>query len=210
MTFGALQALDCMCLRRRKDGESEVHCGQCGRPGEVRRILLMRQSLLLLKTCLQSLAVIFLLLLSLGVAGTDVSLLFGGRGVVAHKIVIALRCPELQQLVDAADHLERYLEVIVPGVSWECGRELVHYLYHDELSRTLNPVRVDRFLASTLQCMRLVVQLVTLKRTTRALWTGIVHSHGTCACGPAVQITPVGRYLQTNSARHLQPINGQH
>ena len=43
--------------------------------------------------------------------GTDVSLLFSGRGVVAHKIILALRCPELQQLVDAADHFERYLEV---------------------------------------------------------------------------------------------------
>ena len=73
---------------------------------------------------------------------------------MAHKIVIALRCPELQQLVDAADHFERYLEVIVPGVSWECGRELVHYLYHDELSRTLNPVRVHWYLASKLQYPR--------------------------------------------------------
>jgi len=48
--------------------------------------------------------------------GTDVSLLFGGRGIVAHKIVVALRCPELQQLIDAVDHFEKYLEVCsVPG-----------------------------------------------------------------------------------------------
>jgi len=33
------------------------------------------------------------------------------------------------------------VQVIVPGVSWDCGRELIHYIYHDELSRTLNPVR---------------------------------------------------------------------
>ena len=42
--------------------------------------------------------------------------MFGGRGIVAHKIVVALRCPELQQLIDAVDHFEKYLEVCsVPG-----------------------------------------------------------------------------------------------
>jgi hypothetical protein len=70
--------------------------------------------------------------------------LVGGsiRSVLSIDIVGAILClfetPILLLRPDALPFVA-LTKVIIPGVSWECGRELVHYLYHDELSRTLNP-----------------------------------------------------------------------
>ena len=44
-----------------------------------------------------------------------------------------------RNLIEAEDHLDRYIEVVLPNLSWKVALELLFFVYNDELSRTIDP-----------------------------------------------------------------------